>query len=453
MRYCSLPLVLLLLCAAPAAWPAPEDLPARARQGLLRSVEFFSTKVATRGGYLWSYSEDLKEREGEVKATDSQIWVQPPGTPAVGEALLRAYRATGEKSILDAAKAAGEALAWGQLESGGWDYLVEFDEAKSRSWYHRRDKAKVPEEEARKRRNTSTLDDDNSQSALRFLMAVADETKDAGLREATDYGLTFLVKAQYPNGAWPQRYPPPKSGYGAFYTFNDDSIRDCIATALEAHRRTGRQEYLDAVKRAGAFILMAQQPEPQPVWAQQYDLEMKPAWARKFEPASVCSAESVGVMRTLVDLYLALGDEKYLEPIPRALAWFERSQIAPDRWARFYELATNKPLYFTRKYELVYTDTDLPTHYSFQGGYGLRNFARYYEAVKKAGYEATRRDREREPTPEQQQARAKALAPRVEEILAGLDEQGRWVGKGRIECGTFIRNVTTLSDYLEAVKH
>ncbi|MBK5295030.1 MAG: hypothetical protein JJE04_25555 [Acidobacteriia bacterium] len=24
--------------------------------------------------------------------------------------------------------------------------------------------------------------------------------------------------------------------------------------------------------------------EPQPVWAQQYGLEMKPAWARKFEP-------------------------------------------------------------------------------------------------------------------------------------------------------------------------
>ena len=262
------------------------------------------------GGYLWWYSEDLQERWGETQATASQIWVQPPGTPAVGEAFLRAYRATGDQRYLEAARAAARALAWGQLETGGWDYRIDFDEEQSRRWYFRRDQGKLTPEEAARRRNTSTFDDDNSQSALRFLMGVCRETKDAEIQEALDYGLAFLLKAQYPNGAWPQRYPPPKSGYGSYYTFNDDTIRDCVRTALPrtgtpAGRVPGRGE------ASRNFILKAQQPEPQPVWAQQDDHDMKPAWARKFEP-SVCSSESVGVMRTLIDLYIETGEERFL---------------------------------------------------------------------------------------------------------------------------------------------
>jgi PelA/Pel-15E family pectate lyase len=437
--------LLAMTLATPAC--GAEDLAARARQSLERGVEFFTTKVATRGGYLWWYSEDLQERWGETQATASQIWVQPPGTPAVGEAFLRAYRATGDQRYLEAARAAARALAWGQLETGGWDYRIDFDEEQSRRWYFRRDQGKLTPEEAARRRNTSTFDDDNSQSALRFLMGVCRETKDAEIQEALDYGLAFLLKAQYPNGAWPQRYPPPKSGYGSYYTFNDDTIRDCVRTALAAHRHTGRAEFLDAAKRAGDFILKAQQPEPQPVWAQQYDHDMKPAWARKFEPPSVCSSESVGVMRTLIDLYIETGEERFLAPIPRALAWFERSQIAPNRWARFYELGTNRPLYFTKKYELVYTDHDLPTHYSFQGEFGVRRFIATYEEVKKKGREAILRARE--STQEQRAARAKALAPRVEAVIASQDPKGRWLNKGRIECGTFVRNLNTLSEYLE----
>jgi len=41
-------------------------------------------------------------------------------------------------------------------------------------------------------------------------------------------------------------------------------------------------------------------------------------------------------------------DEKFLEPIPPFVAWLERSQIATNRWARYYELDTNKPIYGDR---------------------------------------------------------------------------------------------------------
>jgi hypothetical protein len=90
-----------------------------AESALKKGVEYFRWTVSTNGGYLWTYSEDLKQRAGEGKATETQIWVQPPGTPAVGFAYLRAYEATGDDVYLEAAMAAADALVWGQLESGG----------------------------------------------------------------------------------------------------------------------------------------------------------------------------------------------------------------------------------------------------------------------------------------------------------------------------------------------
>jgi hypothetical protein len=55
----------------------------------------YLTSFSTEGGYLWLYSSDLSERWGENKATPTQIWVQPPGTPGEGMAFLDAYAATG----------------------------------------------------------------------------------------------------------------------------------------------------------------------------------------------------------------------------------------------------------------------------------------------------------------------------------------------------------------------
>jgi hypothetical protein len=59
----------------PAAAPAIE--------ALARAVTFFRDEVATHEGYVWRVSEDLTRRFGEGDATIDQIWVQPPGTPAV----------------------------------------------------------------------------------------------------------------------------------------------------------------------------------------------------------------------------------------------------------------------------------------------------------------------------------------------------------------------------------
>jgi PelA/Pel-15E family pectate lyase len=491
---CATSQLTILATASSAAEARP--LPQQAREALAKATRYLRS-ISAEGGYLWRYSLDLKERAGETKATATQVWIQPPGTPSVGAAFLRAYAATKDTLFLDAARAAGDALATGQLESGGWDYLIEFDPVKRTAWYRRADIGSCHAAEAAKRKNISTFDDNNSQSAVRFLLALADTTKgssdprDGRVRIALDYALKKMIEAQYPNGAWPQRYDGRprnaadypvlkasipatypreygKENYFRHYTLNDHTQRDCILTMLDAWHRTGRQEFLDAVKRGAKFLLLAQLPEPQPTWAQQYNARMEPAWARAFEPPAACTSESVGVLRLLTDLYVELDDERYLEPLPRAFAWFKRSEISPGLWARYYELHTNKPIFGDRDGKIYYRVEDISEErqkgYSWKGAYGVQGAIAHYEEVKQRGREAMRaRLTPKPPTAQQKAARAKLLESRVQSVIAALDEQGRWVTRGelkkrdfdfgdRIETSTFIRNVELLADYLEAAQ-
>src|SRR5262245_48416332 len=262
-------------------------------------------------------------------------WLQPPGTPSVGEAYLHAYERTKEQFLLDAAIHTARSLVKGQLHSGGWDNSIEFDPEKRKAHAYR-----VDGPPAARARNVSTLDDNKTQSAIRFLMHIdrALGFKDQPIHEATLYALDSLVKVQYPNGAWPQRfsgapkaedfpvikanYPDswprtfPGVNYAGYYTLNDNAQADVISTLFEGAEIYDERRYSDSARRGGDFLILAQMPEPQPAWAQQYNAQMQPAWARKFEPPSVTGGESHGAIRTLMDVYRQTGDKKYLEPIP-----------------------------------------------------------------------------------------------------------------------------------------
>lgn len=479
-----------LLLVPPLLEAAADPLPQQARATLEKATAFMRS-ISTEGGYLWRYSPDLKTRAGENTATETQIWIQPPGTPSMGMAFLRAYEVTGDTRYLEAARAAGEALVTGQLESGGWDYLIDFDPKQSTRWYRRSDVGRISPAEAAKRRNISTYDDDNTQSALRFLIALGDVTKDSTdprdvrVRDARDYGLAKLLAAQRPNGGWPQRwdgvpidpakypvrparfpadYPReyPKENYMGYYTLNDNTHRDCVMTFFEAAKRLGRPEYRAAALRGADFLLLAQLPEPQPAWAQQYNPGLEPAWARAFEPPSVCSGESVGVMRLLIDVYLETGDKKYLEPLPRAIAWFRRSEIEPGIWARMYELRTNTPVYGDRDGKIKYRVEDLSperqTGYSWKSNYGVTSVIEYYERLMTVGRDAIlqRRTAGEVPGRRVRPGRSTSMEERVRTVINELDAQGRWItnfrGTEGIRTDTFIANVRLLSDYLEATK-
>ena len=109
MKWICSAFVFLCILIAPVkgeAWN--ED---QAREALKKAVGYFCDEVAVEGGYVWRVSEDLTRREGEGKVGGTTIWVQPPGTPAVGLALLEVWELSGEEAALRGAVAAAKALA------------------------------------------------------------------------------------------------------------------------------------------------------------------------------------------------------------------------------------------------------------------------------------------------------------------------------------------------------
>jgi len=443
------------------------DLRSEAEAGLKRAVTFFHDQVAIEGGYVYCYSADLKLREGEGKTGATTVWVEPPGTPAVGMALLQAYERTKQPYLLAAANDAGMALVRGQFQSGGWNDHIDFDPAARKKFAYL-----VDGKYGSKARNISTFDDNKTQSALRLIMELDRVTdfKDKTFHNSAMYALKSVLGAQRANGAWsqvwdgpvaqddpaelrasiPKDYPHqyPGGDYWWLYTLNDRAMSDTIEMLLTAAEIYNDVTYRDAAVRGGKFLLRAQLPEPQPAWSQQYDREMHPAWARKFEPPAVTGLESQRVLRTLMRLHVATGDAAWLEPIPRAIAWFKRSALPDGRMARFYELNTNRPLYMTSDYKLTFDDSDTPTHYGFKVKSDIVAIEQEYEAAK-AGTPVTKK-------------KSRPSDAEVQAVLAAMDDRGAWVEQGTlkyhkiegplIRSETFIKNVGLLSEYLSAGK-
>lgn len=450
-----------------------------------RAAAFYANRVATEGGYHFYYAEDLSYGRSESAEGPTQVEYQREATPLVALAYLEAYEATRDPVFLEAARGAGTAYLRGQLCSGGWDYLVEFDPAKRSAYQYRADRNCGTD-----KRGVTNLDDNVTQASIRVLMRLdrALGFSDTAIHEAVRFALDKLIEAQYPIGAWPQRFaaPPDHSAfpvkrasyparwertwpgpvYQQYYTFNDHSISDAIDLMLEAARIYDEPRYLASAEKGGQFILLAQMPEPQPAWAQQYDADMHPAWARVFEPPAVTGGESLGILRTLMVLYRETGDAKYLEPIPRALAYLKRSVLPPDErgvearqrvtgpvLARFYELQTNRPLYITKGsrltaaglgsrlvdgYELSYDDASVITHYAvLTSGADLEEIAREYDALLAMDRDALRRAERltglspwsERPRPARSRA---ALAEAAREIIASMDGRGAWLTEGTI---------------------
>jgi hypothetical protein len=473
---------------------------------LQKATGFFHDQAAVHGGYVWAYSGDLALSEGEGLTDDRQtVWVQPPGTPSIGEAYLDAYEATGDARYLKMARDTAEALLQGQLQSGGWYYSIVFDPEKRKTQAYRVDPSSPATKQAAKRKNETgpggwdewkqrknkgnmtVLDDNTTQSALAFLIRLdrATDFKDKPIHEAAEYALQSLLAAQYPIGAWshyydslPSRqpsvdhYPVVQASFPetwsrtwtkdwtGCYRLNDRITLDVISTLLDAYHTYGDARYLAAAERGGDFLLRAQLPDPQPAWAQQYNRQMQPVWDRKFEPPAITGSESQSVLETLLLLYRETGDKKYLEPIPRAIAYLRICELPGGKLARFYELQTNRPIYFTRQYELTYDHRNVPTHYGFTVGSKLDAIERQYQKLVASGPPKTKPTSTRKrPSPP-----SKELSQEVAEIIKAMDDRGAWVEQGTldqhdrkpesgiIDSRTFIANVQTLCRFLEATR-
>jgi PelA/Pel-15E family pectate lyase len=138
-------------------------------------------------------------------------------------------------------------------------------------------------------------------------------------------------------------------------------------------------------------------------WCQQHDeVTLQPAWARKFEPPSICGDESADVVAFLMDIKNP--DGRIIKSVNAAIQWMVKSKIlytkvvrvdapplvtpfrvsksdrvvvtdstAPPIWTRYYELKTNRPLFCNRDSKVVYSLAEVDRER--RDGYGWYTYA------------------------------------------------------------------------------
>ena len=327
-----------------------------------KASEFMAEEFSYRGGYCAIATSDLSEWWNEASARRTQIFIQG-GTPPMGRTFIEMYKATGDVYYLKCAEKAANALVYGQHPLGGWHYFIDFDMTDIREFYRNVLSQFIGGmEEYRHFYGNCTFDDNVTQGATQFLLDLYMTTFDPKYREPLLKALDFIMMAQYPNGAWPQRYPLRHEfahdglpDYTSLYTLNDGLARHNIDVLINAYEQLGNEKYLEAAKRGADFIILAQLPEPQAAWADQYDMNIKPAWGRTHEPPAFLSRQTVNCVYTLMKMFRVTGDHRYLQPIPATIKWLKDSTIkimddGTHGLARFYDVGTNL------KVNYVFTD-------------------------------------------------------------------------------------------------
>jgi hypothetical protein len=289
--------------------------------------------------------------------------VRSPGTPAAGLLLLAAHRLTGRAEYLEAARRTGDLLVAVQLGSGGWISEMPVEGARLSPWFpwvalH------------------TTLDDDVTPGAIRFLLALGERTGDARYRRAAERGVDLLVRAQLDSGAWPHAWRPAwlrglHASREDHPSLNDGLTPVIVETLLSAARTLQRPELVRAARRGGEWLLAAQQSPPRAGWAQQYDDAGRPAGMRPFEPAALASWESRHAIDALDALARATGETRWCASIRAAASWLRGAAVSPGCWARFYGLEDGQPMYLDASGARVETPAAARPGYDWRGDYGI----------------------------------------------------------------------------------
>ena len=199
---------------------------------------------------------------------------------------------------------------------------------------------------------------------------------------ATSRGIDYLLDAQYANGGWPQFFPL-RSDYSRHITFNDNAMVN-VVTLLDdvARARTPfgfvderrRSRAADALKKSIALILKAQVvvDGTLTVWCAQHDeVTLEPRGARAYEHPSLSGAETVGIVKFLMRQPRT---PEIVRSIDAAVAWLQRVRLPDGRWARFYEIHTNRPIFSGRdgivRYSLSEIEEERRDNYAWYGTWG-----------------------------------------------------------------------------------
>ncbi|MGV9171247.1 MAG: pectate lyase [Promethearchaeia archaeon] len=424
-------------------------------QEILQSLEkglWALTKIRQSGGFaMWAETDGCyfySDRGFDCPLFPREFSLQE-GTALLADLYLDMYQIENNSIYLEVAEEAGEALlAVQDKENGGFYY-------DGRRYEDGRGYQPHPKNLMR----TAILDDNVMQSSLSFLLDLYNETKNQKYLDGFERGFQCLLDIEKPQGGWPQRSNYPDDDLYFYYvTLNDGTLKDIVFVLLKAYRIFPEEErYLNAAKRGCEFLLTVQGnggSSDQMGWAQQYNDQNQPAWARNFEPLAICSRATVSAMESLLEMYLMTNDTKWIEPIPHALEWLYNSKITWEEegeqktgWARFYELKTNKPIYgleFGRGFIKPYVYEDpFRSGYDFRGQFGIDAFKAKWDYLKSIDYNRTQ---------------YKIFEDSPPDILNALEtakywvslqtEDGFWLNEDRIRAGTCASACQSMMTYL-----
>ncbi len=230
----------------------------------------------------------------------------------------------------------------------------------------------------------ATIDNNATTREINVLIKAYKTTKNPAYLSAAEKGINYLLAMQYDNGGFPQYYPN-KSIYRKQITYNDNAMINALTVLYNAAE--GKNDFdvitselklksKTAVKKGVDCIIsnqVSQNGNPT-IWADQYDeITLQPAKARAFEPISLATGESVGIVRFLMTLAITPTIEK---SVTAAIKWFKANKIegysykvmkenhktirvlseekGAMTWARFYEIETNKPIFGDRDNSVKY---------------------------------------------------------------------------------------------------
>ncbi|HEX8352260.1 MAG TPA: pectate lyase [Pyrinomonadaceae bacterium] len=314
----------------------------------------------------------------------------------------------------EAARVADNLLLY-QRDTGGWPKNIDMAAPLS-------EKARAELARQKGDKNDSTIDNGATFTQLEFLARVHTAGRQERHREAFLKGLDYLLAAQYENGGWPQ-YFPLRKGYYTHITYNDNAMAGVLELLRGVALKRPAYAFVDEARRAKSALAVERGVEcilktqvvvkgRKTVWGAQHDAAtLAPAPARKFEPVSLASRESVGVTRFLMGVERP--DARVVEAVESAVAWFRASQVsgvrwverrdpaqpggfertavadkdAPPIWARFYEIGTDRPVFEGRdgvvRYSVMEIEAERRNGYGWYTEEPLKLLNREYPAWQK----------------------------------------------------------------------
>lgn len=262
----------------------------------------------------------------------------------------------------------------------------------------------------------ATIDNSATTKEIRYLAKAYKNTKDRRFLESARNGIGYLLKAQYPNGGWPQFYPD-LSGYRSQVTYNDNAMVNVLNLLYDVIYKLNDMDVIDdsyagkavdAVVNGVQCILKTQlkQNGKSTAWCAQYNAQtLQPEMARKFELVSLSGMESVGIVRFL--MRIEKPSPAIIDAIKAAEEWFNNVKIKgykyvdiaapqeksgkdrvlqPDSagvlWARFYDINTNEPFFSGRDSEKKRSITEVENErrigYAWYGVWPLKLLTNEY---------------------------------------------------------------------------